>query len=210
MSNQPLKTGALVLCIANCFFLSSPLQASFWVNDQENQQLLLDTAYLSTVLQPSHASLAAYKQTHEHIIDLILPNKDSISVKATPNTLIPSALAQRYPTLGSWDIVAVDDPSISGVMDMSEQGMHALLFMPNGELVVIDPDTSALAAKNSIYSSHLQPYTSHYKQRNKHTPIQCKTQGHDHSKDILPQSSLAYKAADSLITYRLALAATSQ
>lgn len=140
------------------------------------------------------------------VINIPLPDGGMVKVSVKKNNIFAPELAAKFPNIQSWNVVGKDDTSISGVIDTTESGFHAMLVMPDGDTVFVDPD------KNS------DQYLNFNKKDNEghfHTGFQCKV----HSNNPLLQGKITSgselsksleKSALNNITYRLAVAATGE
>jgi hypothetical protein len=145
--------------------------------------------------------------------DLPLPDGSMLTVIATEYSMMEKSLANRFPQFKTWKVRAVNDKNIRGRIDFTAVGFHAMLILENGDTVFIDPNKS-ITRMESGEKQGKRAYNSFSKQKNKHLfqrkyPI----------KEIIIQSSKnntttspkpQKRVAKSLITYKLALAATAE
>ncbi len=150
-------------------------------------------------------------------INLPLPNGSFVRVSVTDSPILSNELAARYPEIKTWSVVGIDDPAITGRIDFTIKGFHGMLVLADGETIFIDPDKDD---RNIYQSLSKRDNAVHFNQdfkcevHEKHSLIPSKGL----SKTKLLQSStknlltkkLAGLPADSLITYRLALAGTAE
>ena len=147
------------------------------------------------------------------IITLPLPQGESIALRATTTTVMAPELAKQFPDIHTWQVQGVDDKRIHGRVDQTPEGFHAMLVMPDGDTVFIEPD------KNSDNKSQ---YISFSKQENilaAQAGFQCRVK-EDNNSDPAQSSvtsglsqkplELSARATSSFRVYRLAIAATGE
>lgn len=74
------------------------------------------------------ALAAAAKGTGGRTIELPMPDGTYRSFRVQPTTLLPEALAARYPELQTYNAVATDDASVTAKIDHTVYGFHAMIF----------------------------------------------------------------------------------
>ena len=169
--------------------------------DLDSQRLLkLDLPQLAKILTVDSSSKDEVK-----FLSLPLPNGQQMRFKVEPSRVMAPALAARYPSIKTWRISNPDNPAISGRIDLTPNGFHGLINTNDGQRIFIDPDSDA--------------GLNHYVSRNHHKPeggtdFQCKLHGES---PVLPKQSplqianrLLNRPADSLRTYRIAIATTGE
>lgn len=134
-------------------------------------------------------------------IELPLPTGEMVLVRAKKSPIMASSLAEKYPDLQTWKVYG-EANILSGRIDFTPSGFHAILSLSNGETVFIDPEDIEGARyyvakqrsrqQDSSHQCHLQPAVS-APQQSEHL-----------------QRSLARGEAVSLQTYRLAVATTAE
>jgi hypothetical protein len=135
-------------------------------------------------------------------INLPLPDGRLISVSVTENKLLPSLILRNFPQIKMLDIMP-DDFIVTGKLDVTVNGFHAMLQTRQGETIFIDP------VVDSIYAS----YQKSEQLGDSDTAFSCSAHSQE---DIIEksQSSLALKSSGrtqkSLINYRIAIAATGE
>ncbi len=140
--------------------------------------------------------------------DLPLPNGDSVKVSAVESELLSPELAEKHPDIKTWNVVGMENDAITGKVNLSSQGFHAMLSMPDGDTIFIDPDKNS--GPNVYQSLSRKGNPNHFKKS-----FACKVLGAHHvdERDLTlePQSKqLAQVPALDLKTYRLALAGTAE
>ncbi|WP_299873742.1 reprolysin-like metallopeptidase [uncultured Cocleimonas sp.] len=191
-----------------------PLEISGKLHKSSQQfvkrSLRLDEASLRDYLTASSTqtltdSMAA--KPSQKFLDLPLPDNDSIRVKVVDEALLSNELQQRYPDTHAWRVVGVDDPAVSGRIDITSNGFHGMLILENGDTVYIDPDKN----NSGLYSSFSKEINvDHFK-----TEFNCQVHDHESKLDIgnnltTAAKTLAASPSQNLITYRLALAGTGE
>ncbi len=74
------------------------------------------------------------------VLELPLPNGETQSFEVVLSPIMSSALAARHPGIQTYGVKGLDNPAMSGRLDMSPNGFHAMLSTPSGT-VFIDPDS---------------------------------------------------------------------
>lgn len=74
-------------------------------------------------------------------LTLPLPDGGNGQFEVEESPVLAPALAARYPDIHTYRVRGIDDPSISGRLDMTPSGFHAMLDSPAGS-IFIDPDGS--------------------------------------------------------------------
>jgi hypothetical protein len=164
--------------------------------------LILDTKRLLKQLNTAPDETTSQQTLSKISIEIALPTGESVFVGVQKSPIMELALAEKYPQIQTWKVIGNADPIVSGRIDMTPAGFHAILSLNNGEMVMIDPKQNA---GESYYVS--QRYQS--KHSSSH---QCQLQSNSlPTKSALHlQPSLAKSTGDLLKTYRLAVAATAE
>lgn len=178
------------------------------------RSLILDKQSLNAFLTSKNLSArptASDAEVSPKVIDLPLPEGGFVSVQVFESDLLSIEMQEQYPDIKAWRVKGLDESSLSGRIDITPNGFHAMLTLPNGDTVYIDPDSKN---DTEFYSSFSKKHNhDHFK-----TDFKCKLHD-DHTnsirsfrKDIssLSQKSLAELPNPNLITYRLALASTAE
>ena len=172
----------------------------------DETQLLAQLAQTSGVSQANAQARAALPS-----ISLPLPDGGFASVTVTPTEILAPDVAAAHPDIGTWKVFGTDGKVISGVLDFTPTGLHAMLDMANGDTLFIDPqadgtDRQYLSFRKSANmeafrrgdwscTTHQQPSTPSFS-----SAINANTAAR----------SVAAKAGETLHTYRLAMAATAE
>ncbi|CAA6824027.1 MAG: Unknown protein [uncultured Thiotrichaceae bacterium] len=154
-----------------------------------------DAAAFQEMVKPQQRQINLQPFT---IVELPLPSGEILSFQGEAYTF------EEFPgnDFQAWKVVSTTDPAITGRIDYSSVGFHATLFMPDGEVVIIDPQE---------FLGENQRYDVKYKS-DTHTKKDFSCTLHDHPESRLSKAGteVAQRAARGLKTYRLAMAATRQ
>jgi hypothetical protein len=145
------------------------------------------------------------------LISLPLPDGTFRDFRVWEVPVMGEKLASKYPNIKTFTAVAIGDPTVSGKLDYTEFGFHAMIF--DGESTCfIDPYDRF---NDGFYFAHYKrDETRAYNER-----MQCQRAGHT-EQDVLsgayqPRATAAEKTANrtangwTLRTYRLALSANN-
>lgn len=182
------------------------------------RSLQLDKSLLKKQL--SHAT-----NSNPAHIALPLPDGRFINVHARPAQTLSNTLAQRFPDIRTWSVSSPDRPALSGVIDLSPYGFHAMLITADGERLFIDPETGGTqTSPAALRTAHLQPHTS-FSQRHNAAAFnhnwscathdntlheQTRTTRQARPEDSGEDDSIAARPGENLRTYRIAIAATAE
>lgn len=142
------------------------------------------------------------------VIEIPLPNGKGVKVSAEETSVMAPELAAKYPQIKTWRVTGVNDPEIRGRIDITEHGFHAMLEMPDGDTIFVEPD------KNTA-----DQYLSFSKRNNRvsfNTDFQCGVNSENSPALNFSDSSLRSKKSISgreawdKLTYRVAIAATGE
>jgi len=133
---------------------------------------------------------------------LSLPHPDGSSHQYVVyrNTTMHPELQQNFPEINTYDAIAVNNKGEKAKIDITPHGFHAMIFVPGGNTIFIDP----------IEAGNTQNYMVYYK---KHfvTDKQMTCELESALSDFNEGSEIrASYASCELRTYRLALAATGE
>lgn len=73
-------------------------------------------------------------------ISLPLPDGTFATVEATPINMLGSDFAKEMPDFRTWNVTGTDGKVVSGIIDISNAGFHAMLDLANGDTIFIDPN----------------------------------------------------------------------
>lgn len=107
---------------------------------QQYRRLTLDEDGLRAALKQTTPDAGkADGQPATPNIPLPLPDGSFASVTATPTETLAPEIAAQHPEIQTWKVFGTDGKVISGVIDFNANGFHAMLDLPNGDTVFIDP-----------------------------------------------------------------------
>ena len=72
-------------------------------------------------------------------LEIPLPNGQYLSLQVKEISSMAPELAAKYPQIRTFQAESEDNDGIYGVLDLTEQGFHAMLFMQDGTRLFIDP-----------------------------------------------------------------------
>lgn len=139
-------------------------------------------------------------------ISLPLPDGSFAELIATPTALLAPDIAAEHPDIQTWKVQGADGKVISGVIDFTTLGFHAMLDMANGDTLFIEPQDV----------NGTRQYVSFSKRANAEAFRHDWTcANHDNLESFRPdltaaRSATAAKAGETLNTYRIAIAATAE
>ncbi len=181
---------------------------------QANERIfLLDTQALvegvDSINLSSSSNIAAKNTNQPVSLELPLPKGGSVKLLATEYSIMEEG-ASAYGDFRSWKVRGVDDPSISGVIDLSSSGFHGMLSMPGGDIIFVEPVFNGNQQQKGHYKSYAKS------DRSEMVPFSCGVHSTDDSivrktANALKDSPVfAQRQAQNLKTYRLAMAATGE
>ena len=142
------------------------------------------------------------KQQNPLKIDLPLPDGRVISVSIIKSNILPVSLSNKYPEIKTFKVLP-DDEVVSGKLDMTINGFHAILQTHKGETLFIDP------IGGSVYAS----YAKHDQKKSEGDGFSCSTHSRENLFDRALRSSTTKtteRSSKSLLNYRIAIAATGE
>jgi hypothetical protein len=77
------------------------------------------------------------------MLDLPLPDGSLRRFSITPNALLPPGLAARYPNIKAYNAIATDDATVSAKIDVTDFGLHAMIFA-GAQSTTVDPAGNGL------------------------------------------------------------------
>ena len=134
-------------------------------------------------------------------IELPLPEGGSVLVRAEQSSIMEVGLAEKYPQIQTWKVHGINGDVLSGRVDFTPAGFHAMLSLSNGKTILIDPKNV-----NGINYYQSQQHDSHDSSSHKCSFSQTLSA----LKNSNRLDRRLAKAGSTLHTYRLALATTGQ
>jgi len=143
------------------------------------------------------------KSSTARSIELPLPNGENIHLTLTQTNVLPPQLASRYPMIKTYKVAQPSGRIMSGRVDFTYQGFHAMLVTYDGQTIFIDPEHKGTTNTYLSYRKSDQPHEGSF---------QCNTPEHHHH-PISPfqnRASIAARSAGGMMEYRIAVAATAE
>jgi hypothetical protein len=138
-------------------------------------------------------------------LELPMPDGENQQFEVLESPILSDALMDRYPDVATYSVIGVDNPAISGRLDITPSGFHAMLSTPSGT-VFVDPDSSG------NYRSY---YKQDYAQSNPDVASEYVCKMHELEQTVAEESLNQLLARRSVSTnsrrvYRLALVTTGE
>ena len=176
--------------------------------------LSLDEMAFQTAFGEQSSSLAARAAdvTLAPVITVPLPEGGEVSLKLEETSVMAPELALQYPQLKTWKATGIDQ-AIHGRIDFTSNGFHAMLVMPDGDTVFIEPDNEVRRAGFSEQGAYLS-FSKHSNKEHFKQDFHCEVHAEDtqslSSGAVTGNNNLLARPAANMITYRLAVAATAE
>ncbi|HIO92094.1 MAG TPA: hypothetical protein EYG68_04525 [Leucothrix mucor] len=168
----------------------------FFLNEEKMQQLLKQSSYVRKRVSPTSIALP-------------LPDGETIYVTAINSDVLPEKLAKKYPQIKTYKVVNANDNIITGRLDFTPSGFHAMLQTEDGDVIYIDPINTAGKRRYSAYTQ---------KDQHPNTPHQCELK--DNALNLSPitykfsqypsQKKLKRSTSSNVHNYTIAIAATGE
>lgn len=177
------------------------IQARATATEPLQQRLLtLDENQLQTLLNNAGTDAAE--------LSLPLPQGGFTRVRLIPVEILAPDVAARHPELQTWRVEGLDGKVSSGRAERTALGFTAMLLMANGDTLFIDPTAATPEASQRNYRSlSKRANAGLFKQ-----DFQCGT--HSSTPPLAENAganrTVAAKAGETLHTYDIAIAATSE
>jgi hypothetical protein len=143
-------------------------------------------------------------------IDLPLADGNFITVEVFYSPVLSDELAQQFPDIKTFSMIGVDNPSITGRLDFTSTGFHAMINTEEG-VIYINPEANYTTATENTYRAFAK------KQQAPSNTFICKTADHEKTStdtgfSLKPaaRTTSSRTFGSNLRTYRLALSATKQ
>lgn len=172
------------------------------------RQLSLNEELLRDQLQDqsskdSSSSARSDSSNSKSVITIPLPDGVSIRVSLEKTQVMSPDLAAKYPKIKTWKATGIDDKAVTGRVDFTHYGFHAMLIMADGDTVFVERETPD---SEGIYKS----FSKRSNTESFNQGFQCSSKDHHDSDGIEVEKQALGKAASDLLTYRLAVAATGE
>ena len=129
------------------------LQSNYWdvANEssisKSNERLIVPNKYVALKLDLNQLKSVlsnAVLRTENNFsqgVEIDIPNPLGVGIKflAFKNTTMATGLEVKFPEIRSYDVVAVNNPSIKGKIDLTPQGFHAMIFTVGKGTYFVDP-----------------------------------------------------------------------
>lgn len=183
---------------------------------QHYRRLTLDEDTLLQGLQQVSPALPTGAQARAATIrfDMPLPDGGFAEVVVAPTEILAPEVAADHPDIHTWKVTGTDGKVMTGVIDMTPAGFHAMLDMPDGDTVFIDPQDNG--ATRHYVSFSKRSNRPAFQQQDWNCPV------HGNSRTFRPPITpetinrltalrpVAARAGETLHTYRIAIAATAE
>lgn len=137
-------------------------------------------------------------------VPLPLPDGRNVAFHIQESPIMEAQLAARYPQIKTFSAQGVEDASLTGRLDWTPFGFHAMLFTPQGQ-VFIDP------YQRGDVSLYLSYYKHDYPRHPEQTFYELEILDDQLENEAsLPQPETSLKSGEQLRTYRAAIAATAE
>ena len=148
--------------------------------------------------------------TVSSVIEIPLPDGNSLRVKAEKVSVMAPELERQFPQIKTWRVTGENDASIHGVIDITEHGFHAMVTMPDGDIVFIEPDKQN---HDQYLSFSRRANLAHFNNKPKcevHSEHGIINKLFSKEKKGSARQSSSARGAWETLTYRLAVAATGE
>ena len=172
-----------------------------------NQQLMIELLQPPSITGSVQAKSA--KSLKVLTIPLLLPSGKEVMVKVTSDEVLPAGLVEKFPGISTFKILPGSD-IFAGRLGLTQNGFHGILNTVDGEVVLIDPVDVA----SGVYAS----YRKSDQQEGSFRQFSCAVSDQDLDLNETMQleaspvklAKLAAKSPESLLNYRIAIAATGE
>ena len=185
---------------------------------EKYRELNLDEQRLDAQLAiASSTQTANAGRTSGITLSLPLPAGGFADVKIVPDHVFAPEWEKEYSELKVWSVVGGDKKVISGVVDKTPLGFHAMLELANGDTVFIDPYEPVKGSRTYLsYSKRDNPIAFSTASKG----FKCGNPDHGGAENNLVQTMLESQSTSETVipqvlgqtlnTYRLALATTAE
>ncbi|MDH5389141.1 MAG: M12 family metallo-peptidase [Gammaproteobacteria bacterium] len=140
-------------------------------------------------------------------IDLPMPYGGLQTFNVYESSVMEPELAAKYPEIQSYKVVAVNDPTVTGVLDTGPNGFHAYLNTAEGEMFI---DPVSKNTQQEYYSLYKHDYAS-TTSREFSCGVKSKSAKSSPVAEFMPKGVAALaRTSDNLISYRIAVATTGE
>lgn len=108
--------------------------------------------YLSYTVDEQALSLSlSAKSTSGRTIELPMPDGNFRNFRVVESSLLPAALAAKYPEIKTYTAYAVDDENVTAKLDVTVYGFHAMVYDGNNTSFINPADISQSGKYNVYY-----------------------------------------------------------
>ncbi len=198
----------IAIALSSILFCSSVLAADYWqrFSAKETDQFGVEATFYGL----ENSALQSQLQGDMRIT---VPAADGSmhTFSLTPSSVLPEALARKYPQLQSYIGVSVGNPQLTGRFDWSHRGMHAMFDTPSQDgtdqslRTFIDPVN---ASKHRVYQISDKTLHQFRHQHNKLAPKIIPGLATTQPTAAKQRRQVQARTPSDIITYRLAITAT--
>jgi hypothetical protein len=167
----------------------------------------LDESLLKEQLAQTGNSLAAAR-TSTQTLQLPLPDGSFAEVAATPTEIFSPDVAAANPDIHTWKVIGTDGKTLTGVLDFTPLGFHAMLDMANGDTLFIEPQSTGENRQYASFSKRTN--TAAFQKEGFSCPTHGKISSFSSTLPYTASSRTAAKAGETLNTFDIAIAATAE
>lgn len=169
------------------------------------RQLTLNTDAMKSLLVPSfYNDNIQARSASLPTIELPLPDGSNVTLSLESTNILPLALAKKFTGIKTYKVAEANGDIISGRVDFTELGFHAMLQTFDGQTLFIDP-TNKDTTEN---------YLSYRKtEQTNHAAFQCSApEEHEHEafSPLQNRVTARTRSNEGIIEYRIAIAATAE
>lgn len=189
---------------------SRGIVAMSWGNDRgvhNARTLTLNTDAMKTLLVPAVDDTSIKLQTALlTTIELPLPDGSNVSLSIESTQILPTVLAKKFTSIRTYKVAKPNGNIVSGRIDFTELGFHAMLQTADGHTLLIDP---ASKKTNTEYLSYRKSEQSNQE------AFQCSAFEDDDHADhafspLQSRAATQTRSNEGIIEYRIAIAATAE
>ncbi|WP_158278888.1 reprolysin-like metallopeptidase [Leucothrix arctica] len=172
----------------------------------KTRSLTLDhEAMAALLLQTTSGDNIQARSINTLSVEVPLPDGSNVTVALEKTDLLPTQLSSAYPSIQTYKVTQPVGLIVSGRVDFTSHGFHALLHTRDGQTLLVDPEEQG----------NLGQYVSYAKaDLFNDQPYQCSTpEAHDHASfsPIQARSFIAARSSSGgIVEYKIAVAATAE
>lgn len=170
---------------------------------QHARQLTLNVEAMKSLLVPTRVDNKVEARNASSLaVELPLPNGSNVVLNLESTTLLPPNLAKKFAGIRTYKVAEANGDIISGRVDFTEHGFHAMLQTLDGQTFFIDPANKAT----------IQNYISYRKaEQTNQGAFQCGApEVHGTHAPLQSRVAARTRSNEGIIEYRIAIAATAE